>query len=84
MNSLKIVSAYRGMAKHVEMVKANSDCDFKQLWAEIVIATYWDEWAAGQFNEKISELLPSSQPNRAICIYFVTGLDESLHGIVGT
>lgn len=122
MNSIKIVSAYRGMAKYVEMVKVNPDCDLEQLWSEIVIAPYWDEWASGQFNEemvrmemakpitdidklekaieilsrsniegkikevyeKISGLLPSPEPDRAICIYINTEFDESLHGIVGS
>lgn len=53
MNSnLNITSAYKGIANYIEEVKNSKAPDFKTLWIKNVIDPYWNEWAAGQFNEK--------------------------------
>lgn len=48
---LKIISAYKGMLKYVEIAKVTDKIDRKKMWSEFVIEPYWNEWAAGQFNE---------------------------------
>ena len=49
---LKTVSPYEGIKKYINVVSAAGNPDFEQLWLEHAIDPYWNEWAAGQFNEE--------------------------------
>lgn len=51
-SNLHIASAYKGIANYIKEVKSSKTPDFKYLWIKNVIEPYWNEWAAGQFNEK--------------------------------
>ena len=120
--NLKTVLPYEGIKKYINAVRAAENPDFGKLWIEHAIDTYWNEWAAGQFNEertrmemanpivdidkledavdvlsaydidallqnaykKISQLLPSPEPDIVVCVYPNIALGESLHGVVGT
>jgi uncharacterized protein YjaZ len=49
--SLKVVSAYRGLADYVSAARPKLPSDWAKLWLEYAIEPYWAEWAQGQFNE---------------------------------
>jgi hypothetical protein len=49
--SLRIVSAYRGMARYVEAARSTSRPDLAALWWVHAVEPYWAQWAEGQFNE---------------------------------
>lgn len=50
-SSLKIVSAYQGMADYVQAARMNPPSEWQRLWLEYAIDPYWSEWAQDQFNE---------------------------------
>jgi uncharacterized protein YjaZ len=123
-SSLKIVSAYRGLADYVSVAKSKPPSEWGKLWLEYAIGPYWAEWAQGQFNEartreqlsrpimsldeltveieclmrsgierlveeaysRITRVLPSPLPERAVCIYAADPENIWLreHGVVGT
>ena len=49
--SLKIVSAYHGMARYISAARSMPEPDLTRLWLEYAVDPYWAEWAQGQFNE---------------------------------
>lgn len=119
---VKIVSAYKGILKYIEAARSTDNVDLSKIWSEYVIDPYWNEWAAGQFNEartkqqlvspiydieqlehavkllitsnieekieeafqKIFPILPSPEPDKTVCIYVNTEINESVHGVVGS
>lgn len=122
--SLRVISAYRGLVHYIRLAKSKPHPDFEKLWLEYAIEPYWAEWAQGQFNEartreqmskpitdldalsieveilthsgietlveeayrKITNVLPSPLPERAVCIYAADPQDTWLreHGVVGS
>lgn len=48
---LKIVSGYLGIRNYINEVKATENADLQQAWTKNVVDPYFNEWAAGQFNE---------------------------------
>lgn len=51
-NNIKIISAYHGMTDYIKAARASENPDKKQLWMQYAIEPFWDQWAAGQFNEE--------------------------------
>lgn len=49
--NLKIISAYQGLKAYIQAASDQENPDFQKLWLDYVIAPYWNDWAAGQFNE---------------------------------
>lgn|GEM_PF-1896396 len=50
--NLKVISAYKGMMEYISAARSAESPDLVKLWAEYVLDPYWNEWAAGQFNEE--------------------------------
>ncbi len=50
-SSLRIVTAYRGLAEYARAAESKPPSDWGDLWLEHAVEPYWAEWAQGQFNE---------------------------------
>jgi uncharacterized protein YjaZ len=50
-STLRVISAYRGMANYLDAARLTPDSDLARLWSTYVTEPYWADWAAGQFNE---------------------------------
>lgn len=48
---LKIVSIYKGIKSYIEEARISEGADYELLWKEYIVDPFWDQWAAGQFNE---------------------------------
>jgi len=62
MTKVRVISAYKGMNDYVKEAKASRDHDLKALWDNYVINPYWNQWAAGQFNEQRIREVVLSEP----------------------
>ncbi len=49
---LKIVSPFEGIKKYISAAGITENPSFSDLWLRYAIDPYWNEWAAGQFNEE--------------------------------
>ncbi len=49
---LNVISAYRGVLDYVQAARKAPRAAWQRLWAELVLDPYWDQWAAGEFNEE--------------------------------
>ena len=49
---LTIVHGYQGMATYIQAARQKPSSEWIRLWHEHAVAPYWQEWAAGQFNEE--------------------------------
>ncbi len=48
---MKIVSAYLGQGNYIEEARRSPFADLAALWESSAIRPYWQQWAAGDFNE---------------------------------
>ncbi|MGE5223722.1 MAG: DUF2268 domain-containing putative Zn-dependent protease [Omnitrophica WOR_2 bacterium] len=49
---LRIVPAYHGMEHYIKEARAHPEANLEELWNRHVIDAYWQQWAAGEFNEE--------------------------------
>ncbi len=49
---LKVIEPYRGIKNYINAVLDNETRDMDGLWLKYAIEPFWNDWAAGQFNEQ--------------------------------
>lgn len=51
-NNLNIVLPFDGIKKYISTAGITENPNYSELWLKHAIDPYWNEWAAGQFNEE--------------------------------
>jgi uncharacterized protein YjaZ len=60
---LRIVPMYQGLFDFIPRARKQPRSDWANLWQQFVLAPYWDQWAAGQYNEARTRAEMSCPPD---------------------
>jgi uncharacterized protein YjaZ len=72
---IKIVSAYLGMMDYIQAARNQPEWEWDNLWQQLVIDPYWEQWAAGQHNEARTREEMSHPPHA------LDGLEQAVYAL---